>query len=118
MLERRRAEAKQLYQKSIGVEDNPYARMKLGYLLLEQDSAAAGAIEIEAAFTLDDRLGHRLDRNEAGIGRYMLAVAYAKTGRYNEAAREVDRALAINPESQDFRGLRRQLDALRKQSHR
>jgi len=48
----------------------------------------------------------------------MLAVAYAKTGRYDEASREVDRALAINPGSQDFRGLRRQLNALRKPPHR
>jgi tetratricopeptide (TPR) repeat protein len=118
MLRGRRAEAKLLYRKSIGVEDNPYARMQIGYLLLEEDSAAAGARELEAGLALDERLGHKLDPNAVGLGRYMLAVAYAKTGRYDEAVREVEKALAINPASQDFRGLRRQLDALRKPSHR
>ena len=118
MLRGRKAEAKLLYRKSIGVEDNPYARMQIGYLLLEEDSAAAAAQEIETGFALDNRLGGKLDRNAVGVGRYMLAVAYAKTGRYDEASREVDRALAINPGSQDFRGLRRQLNALRKPPHR
>jgi tetratricopeptide (TPR) repeat protein len=118
MLSGHKVEAKELYRKSLSVEDNPYARMKIGYLLLEEDSATAGAGEIEAGFALDARLGHKLDRNAVGVGRYMLAVAYAKTGRYDEAAREAEKALAINPGSQDFRGLRRQLDALRKPSHR
>lgn len=107
--EGRIADAVAGYRQSIRVEENPYAYMKLGVVLLQNAEARGAAAELERGFAVDASLGGALTTGEAAYGRSLLAYAYARSGRYPEAKEQARRALALQPGQREAAELLRRL---------
>ena len=97
------------YRQSLRVEENPYAHMKLGVILLQNADAPGAAAELERGFAVDASLGGVLTTGEAAFGRSLLAYAYARTGRYAEAKEQARKALALQPGQREASELLRRL---------
>ena len=111
-------EAKKEYMRSYEVQDNPFARMKLAVILLEEERPLEAISQIETAFSLPGA-DRALTMESKSLGRYMLAVAYAKKGDLARARTEATRALSFDPASQDIKDLLQQIDsAVEAQSRR
>ncbi|HXF99219.1 MAG TPA: tetratricopeptide repeat protein [Bacteroidota bacterium] len=108
-LEGRMAEAKAGYWRCVQTEDNPFARMKLGWRYLEEDKPDSALQQLQLAFEVNERFYEKLTLQGQASGRYLLAVAYAKLGNFPEARQQLERALAIQPDYTDARELLQQL---------
>ncbi len=108
-MEGKRDEAKAAYKRCLAVEENPYAHVKLGLALLEEENAAEAASELEAALTSNESFSDPFSTEASSGARYLLGVAYAKMGRIQEAKDQLNRALAINPNNQDAKEVLKQL---------
>jgi hypothetical protein len=109
--EGKKEEAKAAYQLCFETEDNPFARMKLGLLLLEEEKPSPAVAQIEMAFTIDEKGKYKLPTKGAATARYLLGVAYAKLGRFGPAKENLQRALAIEPGYREAEELLKRLDA-------
>lgn len=107
--EGRMAEAKAGYWRCVQAEDNPFARMKLGWRYLEEDKPDSALQQLQLAFEVNERFYEKLTLQGQASGRYLLAVAYAKLGNLSEARQQLERALAIQPDYTDARELLQQL---------
>jgi tetratricopeptide (TPR) repeat protein len=107
--EGKQQEAKAAYLHCFAVEDNPFARMKLAIILLEEDNPAAASEQINSAFALEEQGPYKLPPAAAASGRYLLGVAYAQMGKISEARENLQRALVIEPDYNDARSLLQQL---------
>ena len=115
-MEGKREEAKTAYRRCLVVEENPYAHVKLGLALLEEENAAEAAKELEMAIRVNGTF-HDPFRPEGSSGaRYLLGVAYAKMGKMQEAKNELNRALAINPKNADARDVLNQIENASRQN--
>ncbi len=112
-MEGKREEAKEAYKHCIAVEDNPYAHIKLGLTLLEDEQAAQAAEELETAFRANAEFGEKLSIEGSSAARYLLAVAYAKMGKISAAKDQVQLSLSINPNNADAKDLMQQINKLR-----
>jgi tetratricopeptide (TPR) repeat protein len=108
--EGKKEEAMAAYQRCFEADDNPFARMKLAVLLLEEEKASPAAAQIEIAFTIDEKGKYKLPTKGAATARYLLGVAYAKLGRFGPARENLQRALAIEPGYKEADELLRQLN--------
>ncbi len=97
--------AEQTYRQCVAVEDNPFAHMKLGLICLNTDRPAEAVREIERGFSVDSDLGGKMQPDASATGRYLLGIAYANIGKYNEARKNLGRALAIEPGLKEARAL-------------
>lgn len=88
--------AKEAYRKCAAVEDNPFARMKLAIILLEERNPAEAAREIERGLALSPLGKHALSPGALATARYMLGAAYAQLGRFAEARTSLEQALAVD----------------------
>lgn len=111
-MEGKRPEAMDAYNACIAVEDNPYARIKLGLTYLEDDRAGEAARELEAAFASNETFSEPLSTEAAAAARYLYGVALAKLGRFAEARKEAHHSLVINPGNEDAKDLLKQIDQL------
>ena len=112
-MEGKRQEAKLAYEHCIAVEDNPYAHIKLGLSYLEEENPGMAAKELETSFVLNAKSGERLSVEASSAARYLLGVAYAKSGMLEKAKAELNRAIAINPNNTDAQDVLRQLSGER-----
>jgi tetratricopeptide (TPR) repeat protein len=102
-------EAEAAYERCIGVEDNPFARMKLGLLMLQEDRASDAAREIEEGFAVNGKGAGSLPVGGTATGRYLLGVAYAKLGKFEEAKDNLRKALVIQPDLREARDVLSQI---------
>jgi tetratricopeptide (TPR) repeat protein len=109
-MEGKRDEAQAAYRTCILAEDNPFARMKLAIILLEEENAKEASEEIESAFALAHRWRNKFTPKAAASGRYLLGVAYAKLGKGQLARENLQRAIAIQPDYRDAQDLLKQLE--------
>jgi tetratricopeptide (TPR) repeat protein len=107
--EMKNEEAKTAYMHCYTVEDNPYARMKLAIILLEEENAKAASEQIEAAFVSEQKTSYKLPIAAASSARYLLGVAYAKQNDLLLARQNLERAIAIDPNNADAQQLLKQL---------
>ena len=103
------SEAKAAFQRCIAVQDNPFARMRLGFLLLQEEKAPEAVSEIEKGFAVNGQGAGSLPAGGVAAGRYFLGVAYAKSGNFAEAKENLKKALAIQPDFKDARDVLAQL---------
>ncbi|MBI5474048.1 MAG: tetratricopeptide repeat protein [Ignavibacteriae bacterium] len=108
-MEGKRDESKKAYERCIAVEENPYAHIKLGLTYLEEENSGKAAQELEKAMDLNTTFGEKLTVEASSAARYLLGVAYAKSGMVEKAKAELNRAIAINPNNTDARDVLRQL---------
>lgn len=113
-MEGKREESKQAYEHCIAVEDNPYAHIKLGLTLLEEDNAAKAAEEFEKAFVVNTNFEEKIASEPASAARYLYGVAYAKMGKLTAAKEQLNIALAINPNNSDAQDLLQQINNLKR----
>jgi lysophospholipase L1-like esterase len=102
--------ARATYLRSVETEDNPFARMKLAIIMLEQGDAEAAATSIEEGFKAEQRSGYKLPLIAAGNARYLLGVAYAQLQKYVPAKENLARSVAIDPTNADARELLRRIE--------
>lgn len=102
-------EAEAAYERCIGVQDNPFARMKLGLMMLQEERASDAAREIEAGFAVNGKDAGSLPVAGTATGRYLLGVAYAKLGKFGEAKDNLRKALAIQPDLREARDVLSQI---------
>jgi tetratricopeptide (TPR) repeat protein len=102
-------EARKAYERCIETEDNPYARVKLAHILLNGENSARAASQLEQALSLDASGKYKLEVKAAAIANYLLAVAWAKQGKYEQAERHAQRASAIDPTLTEVKELREQI---------
>lgn len=107
-LEGKRKEAIDALRICTSVEDNPFSRLKIALLLVEEDPAEA-AREIETALEVEKAGIHKLNLDAAASARYLLAVAYAKQGKTEQARTAARYALALKPSYAEAEDLLRQL---------
>jgi tetratricopeptide (TPR) repeat protein len=105
----RTADAVAGYRQSIRVEENPYAHMKLGVILLQNADTPGAVAELERGFVVDAALGGAMTTGESAFGRSLLAYAYARTGRYADAKEQARKALALQPGQREATELLRRL---------
>ena len=101
--------ARVAYERCIAIQDNPFARMKLGLQLLQGNHADGAAQQFESGFSVDGKSAGTLSADGAASGRYLLGVAYARLGRYGEARQNLQRALAIRPNMREARDVLAQI---------
>jgi len=106
-------EAKDAYVRCIQTEDNPFARMKLAVIFLEEERARDAAVQIETSFRLDAETAYKLSPEASALGRYLLGVAYAKQGDVKRARQSAEWALAIDPRLAQARELLDQLRSMK-----
>lgn len=114
-MEEKRDSAKVWYQRCIAAEDNPYARMKLAIVLLEEENPLHAAQQIETGFQVAAQKGIKLSNEASASSYYLLGVAYAKMGKMQEARDNLQRSLAIMPNQPDTRELLQQIDRFNSQ---
>ncbi len=107
--EGRMADAIAGYRRSILVEENPYAHMKMGVLLLQNADTQAAMAELERGLAVDATQGGSLTTGEQAFGRSLLAYAYARSGRYDAAREQARKALALQPGLKEAAELLRRL---------
>lgn len=95
--------AQEVYRRCAEVEDNPFSRMKLALILLEQDDAAGAAAEAERALAFTGPRGLKPPAFASAL--FVLGGAYARLGRIEDAKDRLRRALAIDPRLDDARRL-------------
>ncbi|MEX2115773.1 MAG: tetratricopeptide repeat protein [Bacteroidota bacterium] len=105
-------EAMASYRRCIEIQDNPYARLKLAILLLEREMARDAVVEIERAFAVSDSTRLSLSPEARANARYLLAVAYAKSGILGKARDQAEQALRYKPSDPDIMDLLRQIRQL------
>jgi lysophospholipase L1-like esterase len=103
------ADAVTCYSKSIQVEDNPYAHMKLGVLRLQNGDAPGSIAELERGFAVDALQGGAMTTGEQAFGRSLLGYAYARTRRFDAAKEQARKALALQPGLKEATELLRRL---------
>ncbi len=113
-MEGKQAEAKKAYEYCLAVEDNPYARIQLGLVYLQEGNAAQAAKEITLAFERNATFGEPLSIEASSEARYLLGVAYANMGRLQDARDQAERSLAINPNNPGAKDLLQQIESLKK----
>jgi tetratricopeptide (TPR) repeat protein len=101
-------EAAEAYRRCMAVEDNPYARIKLAIVLLEEERPRDAEAELVRALELAGGL-FPLPAAASSGARYLMAVALAKQSRFPGAVQELERALAIDPANAEARDLLAQL---------
>ena len=102
--------ARATYLRSFETENNPFARMKLAIILLEQGDAHGAATSIEEAFRAERQSGYKLPLIAAGNARYLLGVAYAQLQKYGPAKENLARSIAIDPTNADAGELLRRIE--------
>ena len=112
-LDGRRDSAKAAYRHCFETDDNPFARIKYAMQLLEEENASSAVSQIDTAFILDASGRHKVTAQGAALGRYLLGVGYAKLGKLNLARENAERALAIDPASEEAKDLLTQLKTQR-----
>ncbi len=105
--------ARTAYNHCIAVEDNPYARMKLALLDLEEDHPDSARTRIERALNLVGRGIFPMGVDAQASARYLLGGAYAQLGHFAEAREQLQRSLALQPGLTEAREL---LDRIARQS--
>jgi tetratricopeptide (TPR) repeat protein len=103
-------QAKQAYRACYERQENPFARLKLAVLLLEEENPRDAITQIDRALELD-RIGTtRLKTDAAAGARYLLGVAYAKLGDFSRARQELEHALLIRPDDPEAKDLLSQIN--------
>jgi tetratricopeptide (TPR) repeat protein len=95
-------------------EDNPYARIKLAVVLLEEEHAAEANQQIQTAIGLTVRKGINLSNKEQALSYYLLGVANAKLGRFDLAREYATHSLSVDPTSPQAQALLTQINSLPK----
>jgi tetratricopeptide (TPR) repeat protein len=113
-MEGKRDSAAIAYKACYEREDNPYARVKLAVVLLEEENAAEASQQIEAAIALAMRKGITLTNKEQALSYYLLGVANAKLGKFELAREYANHSLVADPTFTEAKGLLSQLDSIRK----
>jgi len=102
-----------MFHRSLEAEENPYAHLKLGVILLEEQSTGEAAREFEAAFGAERSSGYRLPVPASANAHYLLGAAYAQMGRVDRARENLERCLALDPANLDARDLIKALRQLK-----
>ena len=95
-------------------EDNPYARIKLAVVLLQEDRPAEAVEQLQTAIGLTMRKGFALTNKEQAFSYYLLGVANAKLGKLDLAREFAAQALSVDPALSEAKGLLSQLDSIHK----
>lgn len=103
-------QAKKAYRASYERQDNPFARLKLAVLLLQEENPRDAIVQIDRALELDRTGAGRLKTDAVASARYLLGVAYAKLGDLSRARQELEHALLIRPGDPDASALLSQID--------
>jgi tetratricopeptide (TPR) repeat protein len=103
-------QAKQTYRASYERQENPFARLKLALLLLQEKNPRDAIVQIDRALELDRTGAGRLKSDAVASARYLLGVAYAKLGDFSRARQELEHALLIRPGDPDASDLLSQID--------
>jgi len=103
------AGARDLYRRSLSVEQNPYAHMKLGVLFMEESKPLAALQEFEDGFLVSTAQGGVLTVAEHARGRYLAGLACAQSGKRSEAIGHLRHALALQPGMTEAQELLRRL---------
>ncbi|MGB2868671.1 MAG: tetratricopeptide repeat protein [Bacteroidota bacterium] len=112
-LEGKIREAEETYFESIRREDNPFAHFKLAYLMLQEERAREAVENLEKGFELATTPRFTLQKDSENLARYLLAVGYAKLGKFDLALEHCQRILAVDPRNTETLNLMRQLEQLR-----
>lgn len=110
--EGRNEEAKAGYLRCIETEENPFCRMKLSLVLLEEENLPAAEKQITLAIAVDQRGPHKMTPEASASARYLLGVAQAKQGKYRHAEESLNQALALKPGFEEARQLLGQITRL------
>lgn len=105
-------EAKAGYLRCIATAENPFCRMKLALVLLEEERLPAAEEQITLAIEADRNGPHKMSLEAAASARYLLGVAYAKQGRYRQAEENLRYALTLQPAFGEAKQLLQQLSRL------
>lgn len=98
-------EAKAAYLHCIEVENNPFARMKLAIILLEEDKLNDAIAEIGRALDVERKGPHKFQAGAASSAHYLLGVAFAKQSKFQEARTNLLYAISINPGNAEAKSL-------------
>jgi len=113
LMEGKKEEAKRAYWTCVQTEDNPFARMNLGWRYLDEEKPDSALRQLQIAFEVNETFHDKLTPQGLAGGRYLLAVAYAKLGNFDEAKRQAEHALALQPGYAEARELLEQLNRVR-----
>lgn len=111
-MEGKRDEAKAAFQRSLTIENNPYARMKLGLIALEMRDSKEAEQQLSEAIAVNRTFPESFTIEMSSAANYLLGVAQARQGKFTEARAAAQRALAIQPGNREAEYLLQQLDTL------
>ncbi len=103
--ENRTSQAKEAYLKCYTTEENPFARMKLAIILIEQDSLNDAESQIGRALEVERSGPHKFQPGAASSAQYLLGVIAAKQGKFPAARNYLQYALNIYPENTEAKEL-------------
>jgi tetratricopeptide (TPR) repeat protein len=110
-MEGRMEEAITAYRRSIAVQENPFARMKIAVIRMEENAPAEAIPEIERALAGGAAPGTRLAAGARSTALYLLGGARAQTGDLTGARTALEECLRLDPSNGDARALLGQVRA-------
>lgn len=113
LMEGKKEDAKRAYWTCVHTEDNPFARMNLGWRYLDEEKPDSALRQLQIAFEVNEKFHDKLTLQGLAGGRYLMAVAYAKLGNLEEAKRQAEQALTLQPAYAEARELLAQLNRVR-----
>ncbi|MFN0157724.1 MAG: tetratricopeptide repeat protein [Bacteroidota bacterium] len=105
-------DAKRAYEQCLHVEENPFARMKLAIMFLEEERPVEAEQEIRRAFDAAQRGHHKLSVSASSSARYLLGVVLAQQNKYREARESLQHSLTLQPDHREAAELLQQLQGM------
>ncbi|MGA9117602.1 MAG: tetratricopeptide repeat protein [Bacteroidota bacterium] len=98
-------EAKRAYRECFRVEENPYARMKLAIILVDEGNGPEAEREILRALEVERTGPRKFGAGAHSSAWYLLALSRLRQGRQAEARRDLEESLTLDPANELARGL-------------
>jgi tetratricopeptide (TPR) repeat protein len=113
-LEGKRNLAKDAYERCIRTEDNPYARVKLAVILMEEDHPSEAIRQLQAGSSIAASGGFALTSQAEALHYYLLGVGNAKLANFDLARDFAQKALDCDPTFGEAKNLLAQLESVKR----
>jgi tetratricopeptide (TPR) repeat protein len=97
------------YRKALSLEDSPFVHVRLGMLYFEKDNVEKAIQEFELTLRSELQSKEKMKQNELSMLRYFLGASYGRRGDLQNAKRNLQIALQINPDNIDAKKLLNQI---------
>lgn len=98
-----------MYKQAMSLQNSPYVHVRLGMLYFDEGKIADAIREFEETIEVEGKGSETMNARDRSSARYLLAVAYGKSGDVAKAKAALQAAVSIDPRNEEARKLLSQL---------